>query len=233
MGLFKHAHQKHHDQDVTSFLKEIPGENSLFYDKKILLKEERRLFFKRWLKHPGQLGTLAPISLRLAKKAAACIENPQSLRIVEIGAGSGRLTRALLEHGVCPSRLKVVELDGELAAFTQKTLPHVDVIHGDASQLKTLLPSKWIGNIDLVFSTIPLMCLEESMRACIINASFDVLNDKGAIFHLTYYPKSPISHMIPCGVHQQKMLSVVANIPPAFIWHYKKKDDKIIHRFPL
>lgn len=218
MGLFKRAHHAALDEGTMK--------TSYEGDDKDLLTRERRLFFKRWLKHPGQLGTLAPISLRLARKAAMCIHNPENLKIVEIGAGSGRLTRALLNHGVCPSRLKVIELDQELASFTKQTLPHVHVIQGDARHLNTLLPIDWIGNVDIVFSTIPLMCLEETTRNTIVNSAFDILNAKGTMLHLTYYPKSPLHYLGKDAFIQTKILSLWWNIPPAFVWCYQKKTDK-------
>ena len=218
MGLFKHAH--HASLDDGAALAPHEGNASS------LLKRERRLFFKRWLRHPGQLGTLAPISLRLAQRAAMCIQNPDTLKIVEIGAGSGRLTRALLKHGVAPSCLKVVELDPELVSFTRQTLPHLDVIQGDARNLGALLPNDWIGNVDLVFSTIPFMCLEENTRDDIVNAALDVLHPTGSLLHLTYHPKSPLHYWSKEDLEQTKLLSLWANLPPAFVWRYTRKSDK-------
>jgi phosphatidylethanolamine/phosphatidyl-N-methylethanolamine N-methyltransferase len=74
----------------------------------ILRRRENTLFFKRWIKHPFQMGTLAPITPRLAKLVASLVSNPSDL-IVEIGAGTGRLTRALLAEGVKPKNLAFEE----------------------------------------------------------------------------------------------------------------------------
>ena len=143
-----------------------------------LRKRENRLFFKQWIKHPGRLGTLAPISVQFAKTVAAELTTPDEL-IVEIGAGTGRLTRALLEGGVNPEKLAAVELDGSLASFLRQTLPGLydeqttapHIIEGDATYLDTLIPAKWVGKVDTVVSVIPLMYLPKEQRLAIIDAA--------------------------------------------------------------
>ena len=184
-------------------------------------KEERALFFKQWIQNPKRLGTLAPISKNLAQLAALCVDNPENVRLVEIGAGPGRLTRSLLARGIKPENIKAIELDPKLCAFTQKTLPHIDVIQGDAQYLPDILPSDWAGSVDIVFSTIPLMYLPHQVRANIMEASFNVLKKEGHILHLTYNYWSPLKGM---DYTQEKIASLWGNFPPSFIWKYKKPD---------
>jgi phosphatidylethanolamine/phosphatidyl-N-methylethanolamine N-methyltransferase len=183
---------------------------------------ENRLFFRRWLANPARLGTLAPITPRLAALAASFLENPSQQRIVEIGAGTGRLTRALLAAGVLPENLIVVELDPDLCDFLSKSLPALTVINGDAACLPDLLPSGWSGTVTTVVSVVPLMYLDKLVRSNIINACFDVMQPGGTILHVTYSPKSPLSALSNyCGVREG---SLWANIPPGFVWRYHKQD---------
>ena len=193
-----------------------------------LRKKENSLFFKQWIKHPGRLGTLAPISVRLATSAAAPIDTNE--RVVEIGAGTGRLTRALLEKGIHPHNLAVIELDSSLTTFLKKTLPGLydgqtpfpHIIEGDATYLDTLIPAEWVGTVDTVVSAIPLMYLEKKQRLAIIDAAFNVLKPGGRIIHVTYSPKSPIE--FSTAINQTRTASLWMNIPPGFVWTYTQKE---------
>ena len=194
---------------------------------KKIRRQESLLFFRRWLKHPFQVGTLAPITPKLARLAAQAVSNPDGL-YVEIGAGTGRLSRALLQQGVKPENLALVELDPFFCSFLNQTLPSVlepdqslpFVIEGDAAKLPDLLPAHFIGQVDVVFSVIPLMYIPTSVRQAIIEAAFQVLKPGGVIIHVTYNARSPLSFMP--NLHQHRLGQLWLNLPPGFVWHYQQ-----------
>ncbi|MCE3230159.1 MAG: Phospholipid N-methyltransferase [Alphaproteobacteria bacterium] len=172
-------------------------------------RAENRLFFRRWFKNPRQLGTLAPISVKLSMLAAkeALSSYKPGTPVVEIGAGTGRLTRALLQHGVQPQDLTVVELDGEMCAFLRQSLPGVHVIEGDANHLRD-------------FSAIPLMYLNETVRKSLMNAAFSILKPKAKIIHVTYNPNSPLNFW--GSVKQSRVAAAWLNLPPGFVWQFQQ-----------
>lgn len=197
---------------------------------KSIANEESRLFFKQWLKSPMQLGTFAPISLKLAYSAASQLEVNSKTTVVEIGAGTGRLTRALLARGVNLDKLAMVELDPKMSDFLKHSLQHLyqsrtkpKVIQGNAEKLPELIPTAWVGKVDYVVSAIPLMYMEEPLRERIIQAALDVLNPiTGSIFHVTYSPISPIKFM-EGEVLQKRAVSLWGNMPPGFVWRFTPK----------
>jgi len=192
---------------------------SHYLDETTIQRQENRLFFRRWLKHPVRLGTLAPISVRFSKFAASLLNNPKKGPIVEIGAGTGRLTRALLAAGVPNDNLIVVELDPELCRFLKESLPSITVIEGDARLLTTLLPKEWMGKVSSVVSAIPLMYLEPSERQDIVKACFDVMSPGGDLMHITYSPKSPLH--FNAALKAERVGQFWLNLPPAFVWRYQ------------
>lgn len=200
---------------------DIKDSSSSFFCEKP--KGEAALFLRRFFKSPMQLGTVAPISSRLADVAAKCLAHPQSLRVVEIGAGPGRLTRALLKKGVQPDNLKAIELDSELCDFARNTLP-VDIIQGDAQYLKKLIPASWVGKVDVVFSTIPFAYLSGDIRTNICEAAFSVLSPRGKFLHLTYKWSSPLKE----DYLQARRAALWWNLPPGFIWEYKKRERALL-----
>jgi phosphatidylethanolamine/phosphatidyl-N-methylethanolamine N-methyltransferase len=190
-------------------------------DEAQIRRAENLLFFRRWIKNPRQLGTLAPISLKLATLAAkaAISSYKPGTPIIEIGAGTGRLTRALLKEGVHPQDLTVVELDSQMCDFLRQTLPHIHVIEGDACHLGTLIPAEYVGKVCVIVSAIPLMYLKEEMRRSIIKAAFAVLKPEAEIIHVTYNNKSPLRFWQ--DIQQSRAAATWFNIPPGFVWRFQ------------
>lgn len=192
-----------------------------------LRRRENMLFFKRWLKHPLQMGTLAPITPRLAKLAASLISDPSDF-IVEIGAGTGRLTRALLAGGVQPRNLALVELDPEFCVFLKETLKDAPecrtsmpyIIEGDAAKLSEIIPESFRGKVSTIVSAIPFMYIPPSVREQIVESSFDVLKPEGSILHVTYNPKSPLA--FKKDIKQERVGKLWFNFPPGFVWKYRQ-----------
>jgi phosphatidylethanolamine/phosphatidyl-N-methylethanolamine N-methyltransferase len=185
-------------------------------------RAENRLFFRQWLKNPRQLGTLAPISVKLSLLAAkeALQHYTPGTPVVEIGAGTGRLTRALLQCGVQPEDLTVVELDGEMCDFLRKSIPNIKVIEGDANHLSDLIAPEICEKVGVVVSAIPLMYLNEKLRKSLINAAFSVLKQNARIVHVTYNPKSPLSFW--GDVKQRRVAATWFNMPPGFVWQFQQ-----------
>ena len=75
----------------------------------------------------------------------------------ELGAGTGVVSRSLLDGGVPSERLIVVEIVPEMANHLRGVLPDVLVIEGDARELPRLLPRHWHGRTGSVVCGIPLV----------------------------------------------------------------------------
>lgn len=187
-------------------------------DESQIIKQENKLFFRRWIKEPKQLGTLAPISRGLAYRAASQLSDPHRKKVIEIGAGTGRLSRALLGFGLPASNFITVELDKELHSFIRDSIPGVNHIHGDAAQLPEIIPESWVGAVDVIYSVIPLMYLSKPDRRRILLACQKVLKPTGTLYHVTYSHRSPFT-----DEHQLKAERVVTkwlNLPPGFVWKF-------------
>lgn len=203
---------------------------------KSLISEENQLFFKQWLKCPSQLGTFTPTSTKLANLMANHLNITDKTIIVEIGAATGRVSRALLEKGANINRLAMIDPNKTLIDFLKSFLENIynfkiqpHIIHGNAESLAEIIPASWIRKVDYVVSTIPLACMDEEARERIIQSALEIINpETGIILHASSVPTSPIKFM-EGELVQRRVTSIWKNLPPSFIWQFSPK--RYTHNF--
>ena len=89
------------------------------------------LFLKRWLAHPLRMGSVVPSSATLCRHIVriGMPKDPEGL-VLELGAGTGVISKAFLDAGLSPRRLTAVEIDPNLADHLRQSLPNVSVLAG-------------------------------------------------------------------------------------------------------
>ncbi|TQF76515.1 methyltransferase domain-containing protein [Elioraea sp. Yellowstone] len=176
------------------------------------------LFFRRWLANPLEMGSIVPSSPALGRRVAAAVRAGPPGGVVELGAGTGAITRALIEGGIAPSRLTVVEIVPEMAAVLRATFPGVTVLCGDAWRLPALLAPDRQGGIGAVVCGIPLVLLPLARQRALVEAIQAVAPGRGFL-HYTYCITSPLPAR-KLGLRGRRVAWTPANLPPASVWHY-------------
>lgn len=182
---------------------------------------EELLFFRRWIANPLKVGALLPSSPFLANLTARQVQYGPDDVVVEVGAGTGSITKGLLRAGLPPERLFVVELDADMCIFLRQKLPHVQVIHGDAGKMSDILPSKWHGKVATVVSGIPMITLPFEAQQRLINSWFSVMRPGGLMLQYTYSLVSPIAAS-KLGLAGARGGMTLLNVPPASVFRYRK-----------
>ena len=187
--------------------------------------KELALFFKRWAANPLQLGAIFPSSLSLSRAIAK--EVMQNFRledgeyILELGAGTGRFTKALIEAGIPEERLICIEIDQTLVDYLVKKFPTAKIIMGNACYLDSIIASEIHKKISTVVSGIPMMNIPAIIQRSIIEGCFKVLKSAGQIVQFTYSPFSSIK-VQPLNLHKRRVKTVLKNFPPATVWAYTR-----------
>lgn len=182
-----------------------------------------RQFLSAWLRNPRQTGALVPSGSALATAMAAQVE-PGTGLVIELGAGTGVITRALLARGVCAEQLLLVEKVPELAHQLRQHFSHIKVLCGDAGRLKKILELSDSGYPATVVSSLPLLSLPSQVRLRILSQVFSLLGEGGQLIQFTYSPLPPI----PLGLANSLMVKgkrvarVPWNLPPAAVWVYRR-----------
>ncbi|MBA4249247.1 MAG: hypothetical protein C0432_00805 [Candidatus Puniceispirillum sp.] len=191
-------------------------------------ENEHFLFFKKMFKNPRRLGAVAPSSQGLADKIIECVDATGSGFIVEVGAGTGRFTESLLNSGVDPQRLVVIELDLELCSYLRKKFPQLNIVQANALDLESVLLKLEIYEVDSIISGIPLVNLSVKIRQQLFQVFTKVLANDGAIIQFTYGFFSPIRYK-KMGLQGRCAGVVMKNIPPATVWTYSVSKSDIIY----
>ena len=181
-------------------------------------------FFKNWLHDPFQVASIVPSSRSLARLMATDLY--PGARVVELGAGTGTLTQALLERGVRAEDLYLVENNDAFAHILGMRFPGATIVHADAQTLNDRLRAL-AGTVDYVISGLPIVWFEKEKKTRILEATFALLKRGGALHQFTYLGKPPVGKRLLKELNLDATLLglTVANFPPAFVYRFTRGWD--------
>src|SRR3546814_6248392 len=128
----------------------------------------------------------------LASAMAAQVDLAAPGAVIELGGGTGNVTAALLEAGVPPQDIAVVERDPVFARVIAARFPQVRVLQGDASELRRLLREAGIGPVKAVVSGLPLLSIPDRLGLRIIGEDIWALTADGCFVQFTSGPPTPV-----------------------------------------
>jgi phosphatidylethanolamine/phosphatidyl-N-methylethanolamine N-methyltransferase len=178
-------------------------------------------FIKGVMSQPKTVGAIMPTSARTATKMASIIDTGSGLPVLELGPGTGVITKAILARGVKPEDLVSVEYSTQFVQHLQAKYPGVNFINGDAFNIVETLKEYRGQKFDCVISGIPLLNFPMHMRVSLIESLLDLMPAGRPVVQFSYGPVSPVTAR-PDSYKIEHFDFVVRNIPPAQIWHYKK-----------
>ena len=170
-------------------------------------------FLKTLVNNPKSVGAVLPSSKWLARAMVLHVKTSPSGVIVELGAGTGVITHALLASGISPEKIIAIESAKNLAKKLQRKLPNIQVIAGDAANLSDLLSPSNV-RVDTVISSLPLRSLPEETVRSVLSQIPVVLSDKGHFIQFTYDLRHDVRYY-PENYHLEHSRIVWWNIPPA------------------
>lgn len=151
---------------------------------------------------------------------AAQVDTTAPGHVVELGPGTGKITRAILNHGVAAENLHMVELNGDFVPFLRDRFPGAHVHEGSAENLVDM----GLTGASAVVSGLPLLSFSDELQANILRAVFDVLRPGGRYIQFTYGPRPPVKREITAdlGLSVRRHATVFRNLPPASVYVYTR-----------
>jgi phosphatidylethanolamine/phosphatidyl-N-methylethanolamine N-methyltransferase len=178
-------------------------------------------FFKGWIRNPLAMGAFAPSGKSLAKLMAKDVG--AGARVVELGAGTGTVTAALLESGVSPGNLYLVERDPQFVKILERRFPRCHVVSADALELDEQFAAS--TGFDFVISGLPLLCFSPEKRYRVLQQAFRLLKPNGRLHQFTYAGRCPVDRDLRSLLRLDSMLLGIAplNLPPGFVYRLTRR----------
>ncbi|APO73199.1 ribosomal RNA methyltransferase protein [Rhizobium etli 8C-3] len=183
--------------------------------------DEEIRFFKGMMQGPKTVGSIVPTSSITARKMASIVNLNSGLPVLELGPGTGAITKAILGRGVKPENLVAIEYSTDFYEHLVRLYPSVRFINGDAFNLDKTLGDLKDQTFDSVVSAVPLLNFPMQARIALLESLLDRIPAGRPVVQISYGPVSPIIAR-PERYHIQHFDFIVRNIPPAQLWIYRR-----------
>lgn len=195
---------------------------SLHRPQRTLRFDDEVRFIRSWLEKPLVMGAVTPSGRVLARAMARYVDPDMPGPVVELGPGTGPVTEALIEHGVAPERLTLVEFNPTFCQLLRQRFPKATVIQGDAYNASRILAALAHNPAAAFVSGLPLFTKPLKMRLRMFRDCLALMRPGAPFVQFTYAVVPPIPKSV-AGVRVEASERIWMNLPPARIWVYHKR----------
>jgi phosphatidylethanolamine/phosphatidyl-N-methylethanolamine N-methyltransferase len=179
-------------------------------------------FISQFLKNPKEIGAILPSSPLLGKAMAKFVPETANRYIVELGPGTGPITKALLKIGIKEKELFCLEQSERMVKHLKTRFPNLNAIQGDACELNSLLQDK-SGKVNAIVSSLPLKSIPGSIVEEILEQMALCLQPGGIVIQFTYDLRKKRSPLLK-KFKRIKSKVVIGNVPPARVDVFQKAE---------
>jgi phosphatidylethanolamine/phosphatidyl-N-methylethanolamine N-methyltransferase len=198
-------------------------QSTLRIQRKPLRLDDEVRFLRSWIEKPLHVGAVMPSSRMLARAMAAYVDPNGTAPVIELGPGTGAITNGLIQRGVDPARLVLVEYNPSFCALLKERYPQATVVQGDAYSLRDTLHNVLKVPVAAIVSGLPLVTKPMAVRLKLMREALALGLPNAPFIQFTYSVAPPIPKSLP-GVRTQASERIWLNLPPARVWVYRKND---------
>jgi phosphatidylethanolamine/phosphatidyl-N-methylethanolamine N-methyltransferase len=185
-------------------------------------------FFQGFIKNPLKVGAISPSSTDLALKMIEGIDANRENVVVEIGCGTGAITKYLQD--IIPDRESFIgiEIDKDFVKNLEKDYPKLRFICGDACKTTEIIKESGLRKVSYIISGLPFVVLPKEVSNGILS-EVDKLMQNGCLFRTFQYAHG---YYLPPAVRFREELDkkygkgersdlIMKNIPPVYTLTWK------------
>ncbi len=137
------------------------------------------------------------------------------------------MTSALHEAVVTTGQLVANERNDSFCKLIRERFPGIRIVSGEARALELLLQQAGVGPLKAVVSSLPLLSMTSRDRRAVLSQIATVLGAEGVLVQYTYGPAAPVPPElgVELGLIGERTNWVLANLPPAAVWRYRRADS--------
>ena len=182
--------------------------------------------FTRFLCHPGRVGAFCASGRALAMEVSRFVGGTS---VVELGPGTGAITRQIIGQLPEETRFLAVELDCSMADHLRCAFPRAIIACGCASDLPEILQENKMDPANVIVSGLPWALFPEKLQDEILDGVLAGMAPGGYFSTFAYIQ----GVMLPAGIRFRRRLEsmfktvetspiIWRNLPPAFVYHCRK-----------
>ena len=174
----------------------------------------RLVFIKEFLKHPLQIGSIIPSSRYLERRIVEAAGAASVDVIVELGPGTGGVTRAMLRAMPRHARLLSIEINPTFNKLVGKIKDHRLI------ELREIIAQYGLGPPNAIVSGIPFTTMSPSVGSQILESVSSVLPPNGRF--VAYQVKNQVAILGRPFLGTGQISTEFLNIPPMRIFRWEK-----------
>ena len=198
----------------------MPLQTFVRVEKKTPRLDDEMQFIRSWFEKPLSTGAVMPSSKALARTMARYVDPKSVGPVIELGPGTGPVTEALVQRGVDPKRLILVEFNPDFCRLLRTRYPAATVVQGDAYRLRRLLEATVREPAAAVVSGLPLVTKPLRTRLRLLSDAMSLLAPGAPFVQFTYAMVPPIPKALS-GIKSESSELIWMNLPPARVWVYR------------
>jgi len=181
------------------------------------------VFFGLWLQNPLRIAAANPSGAYLADTVARHVDLTRPGPVLELGAGTGSLTRGLIRAGCPPQRIIALEREPRLAAVLRREFPPMTVIEDDATRIGDHLAAR-ADRLCAAISSLPIKWFSPQQQQAVVGPCLDRLGPGGRFLQMTNAFTSPLA-VDELGLAGREIARVWRNLLPTQLWSYARRPE--------
>ena len=179
-------------------------------------------FLQAFIKNPLKVGSIAPSSPELALKMLEGIRPDENNVVIELGVGTGAITKHFAEIVPDERSYLGIELDPNLVQSLRTKFPSMRIVRGNARELEKIHKKTGLGKVSYIISCLPFVSIPNEIGEEILN-EIDKFMQQGCVFRTFQYAPS---YYMPSAIKLREFMRrrygkskksklIVNNLPPA------------------
>ena len=180
-------------------------------------------FLQAFLKNPGTVGSITPSSPELARRMVAGIRPDADNVVMELGVGTGAITKFLQERVPDENSYLGIELDRDLVRILKRNYPDMKIVRGNALNASDLHRRSGLGNVRTIICCLPFVSIPNEVGEKIL-LEIDKFMQQGCTFRTFQYAHG---YYFPSAIKLREFMRdrygktkrsplIVKNVPPAY-----------------
>lgn len=192
------------------------------------------VFLLQFFRHPQKIGSILPSSASLAQAMTCFVEGASGQvgpkRYLEVGAGTGAFTHAIIEKLGPKDTLDLVEINPKFCERLEKNLRIYDndniTIHA-----KSILDWSPPYSYDVIVSSLPFNAFPSEFVSRIYAHYHQIIRPDGVVSYCEYIALPGIKKLF-IGSSSRRQFQDTLDITHNFEGQYQVQEDKVLANFP-